>query len=122
MRNTEILLGIVVGGLGVVGLLAGEGRIGGAININLALDLIRIVLGAWLVLAGLRSPEASKRALEVFGIVYLAFFVIGLFSWNMLGLLPSGIGWADQVIHLAGGILALWMAGAMQSRTRIHRA
>lgn len=122
MRNAEITLGILVGGLGIVGLLAGEGKIGGAININLTLDLIRIVLGAWLIYAGMRSPEASKRALEVFGIVYLAFFVIGLFSWNMLGLLPSGLGWADQLLHLGGGILALWMAGAMQSHTRMHRA
>lgn len=121
MRNTEILLGIVVGGLGIVGLLVGEGRIGGAININIVLDLARIVLGAWLIIAGMRSVGASRMALEVFGIVYLAFFVIGLFSPTLLGMLPSGLGWADQVIHLAGGILGLWLAGAMQS-TRIHRA
>lgn len=122
MKNTEIILGILVGGLGVVGLLAGEGRIGGAININVALDVIRIALGAWLVIAGMRSVNASKRALEVFGIAYLAFFVLGLFSPTILGMLPSGIGWADQLIHLAGGVLALWMAGAIESRARMHRA
>lgn len=119
-----ITIGAIIGLLGIIGLFGGEGRImAGAMNIDIALDVIRIVLGAWLIYASMRSVEAERMALEIFGIVYLAFFVLGIFSSNLFGLVPDGLGWLDQTIHLVGGIIGLWLVGAMgASGTRIHRA
>jgi hypothetical protein len=119
-----ITIGIIVGLLGVIGLFGGEGRImAGSMNVDIALDIIRIVLGGWLIIGSMRSVQAERTAMEVFGVAYLAFFILGLFTPTLFGLIPNGFGWLDQTIHLIGGIIGLWLVGALGTTgTRIHRA
>jgi hypothetical protein len=126
MRKTTVgvTIGIIVGLLGVIGLFAGEGRImAESMNVDISLDIIRILLGGWLIYGSMRSVDAEKAAMEVFGVAYLAIFVLGIFSSNLFGLVPHGLGWLDQALHLVGGILGLWLVGALGTTgTRIHRA
>ncbi len=90
--------------LGILGLISGEGRMMGEMNIDIVLDISRIALGGFLVYAGLQSAELSRTALMTFGIAYLGMFLVGLLDPTLLGLAPSGLGTIDQILHLGGGI------------------
>lgn len=106
-KTTAIILGIFVAGLGMMGLLGGEGRMGDSMNINLMLDVVRIVLGSALIISGFGTRDSARTALMFFGIAYLGMFVAGLASPQLFGMTPDGLGWIDQTLHLVGGVLAL---------------
>lgn len=119
-----ITIGSIVALLGVIGLLGGEGKImAGSMNIDITLDIVRILLGGYLIYGSMRSLESEKRAMEVFGVAYLAFFILGLFTPTLFGLVPNGLGWFDQLLHIGGGILGMWLVGAIGTTgSRINRA
>jgi len=96
--------------LGVLGLVMGEQRLWGVMNINIALDLLRIVLGGALIYAATQSDASSRTWLGVFGVVYLGAFVLGLGAPTLFGMLPHGLGSLDQLLHLGGGILGVALA------------
>jgi hypothetical protein len=126
MKKTTagITIGSIVALLGVIGLFAGEGTImSGAMNVDITLDIIRVLLGGYLIYGSMRSLESEKMAMEVFGVAYLAIFILGLFTPTLFGLIPSGLGWFDQLLHIGGGILAMWLVGAIGTTgSRVHRA
>jgi len=106
----SLILGVVVLALGIVGLFSGETQLAQAMNTDFLLDVTRLVLGVVLIWGGLKSVEASHTALSIFGIAYLAMFVLGIASSNLFGLLPHGLGWLDQTLHIGGGLLAFVLA------------
>ena len=115
--TAAINIGAIVIVLGVTGLVSGDGRIGDSMNIDFMLDMTRIALGAILVIGGLKSVEASQIALNIFAVAYLGMFLLGLISPTLFGLVPSGLGLVDQILHFGGGILAIYFAKAY-SQTR----
>ncbi len=121
MKITQIALisGFLVGGLGLLGLVSGDGRMAGEMNIDLMLDITRLGLGALLIFAGLsNSQDQARNALTIFGILYLGMFALGLFSNNLFGILPSRLGMIDQTIHLVGGLAGIYLG--MQAPKKLH--
>lgn len=119
ITTLAVIFGAFVAGLGLVGLMSGEGRIAGeAINVNMLLDVTRIALGAMLVIGGLRSAEAARSAMTFFGFAYLGMFALGLVSPNLFGALPAGLGWIDQLLHSVGGAGALLFSAQSAHRGR----
>lgn len=124
MRITSLamIIGLFVAALGVIGLVSGEGQILEAMNIDLFLDISRIVLGGMLIWGSATSDYASRVTLGIFAVVYLAAFVVGLISPTLYGLLPNGLAWFDQTLNLIGGIATTAMAVSRQLRTVLTRA
>jgi len=110
IHKIAVTIGVIIAALGLVGLVGGEGRMLSEINIDLPLDLIRIVLGAFLIYGGIKSPELSRTSLTIFGVAYLLIFVLGIISYTLFGLLPTGLGWIDQGLHIIGGAIALYFS------------
>jgi len=110
-RRVTQFYAVLVGGLGVIGLLA-SGHILGIINVDGALDITRLVLAAGLVYAGFidQSERTSQVMLTVVGMLYLGIAVAGLISPTLGGLLPSGLTGFDIAFHIVTGGAALAMA------------
>jgi hypothetical protein len=112
---TRVVGGIVLF-LGLMGLMSGETQMF-AMNMDLALDLTRIALGFMLLVSTFMSRRAERTVWAIFGIVYLANFVIALISPTMFGMLPHGYGDFDNTLHFVGGvtglIVAFWPATSM---------
>jgi len=102
--------GIILLVLGVVGLVAGDSFLG--LNTEFIEDVIHIVAGGLLLYAGTRGTDAQAVSwARIFGIVFLIVGVVGFFSKNLFGLLPTvGLGVLDNIVHLAYGVVGLLAA------------
>lgn len=110
ITTATLVLGIFIAFLGLFGLITGEGRVAGEMNIDFLLDIARIGLGALLTFSALHSANASRTALTIFSAAYLGMFVAGILSPTLFGITPNGLGTIDHVLHVAGGILGLFIA------------
>lgn len=117
VRIAQIYTG-VIGLLALVGLFV-DGHLFGLMNVDMMLDLLRVVLVVALVYAAFVSRAASTVAgvLLFVGILYLAMGVAGLFDKTMMAMLPAGLTGFDVVFHLLLGVVATW-AGL---RVRVSR-
>jgi hypothetical protein len=116
VTTLAVIIGLFVAALGIIGLVNGEGRVSDALNINLMLDATRIIVGTFLIIGGLRSPESARNAFTVFGFASLGIFMLGIISPTLFGAIPAGLGWFDQTFHLVGGL-----AGLLFKNMRMHR-
>jgi hypothetical protein len=108
--------------LGIVGLASGETRLFNLMNTDIALDLTRIALGVILLASSYRGVSAEKAAFGLFGIVYLANFLVAFISPTMFGFLPHMYGGLDNLLHLGGGALGLIVAFMPAERTHARHA
>ena len=106
---------VLVGALAVIGIFTGD-RIFDLMNSDVAIDLIRVILAAYLIYAGFvsRTPSAINGVLLLTGLVYVGAGILGLLDSELWGLLPSGLTGFDIGFHLLTGIIAL-IAGARKS-------
>jgi hypothetical protein len=102
--------GLLIGALGIVGLFV-SGHLFEIMNVDLLLDVVRIVLAAWLLYAGMqaRDEHNANLALSVVGILYIGLGIVGLLSPTIFRLLPAGLTGFDIILHLASGALAAWV-------------
>lgn len=102
---------VLIGTLGVVGLFV-SGHLFQIMNVDVALDVTRLVLAALLIYAAFvaRSERLSGTMLMMVGWLYIAMAVAGLFNPTLGGLLPSGLTGFDIAFHLAAGGLAIGTA------------
>lgn len=103
------IYGIVIGALALIGLFV-SGHLFQIMNTDIAIDILRVVLAAYLLYAGFiaKSESMARSALLFTGILYIALGLIGLVSSTIGGLLPSGLTGFDIVFHLATGALATY--------------
>ncbi len=98
--------GIILLVLGVVGLFASLPL---GLNSDRLEDIIHIVAGALLTYAGTRGTDAQAASWsKYFGIIFLVVGVVGFLSKNLFGLLPSGLSFLDNIVHLAYGAVGWW--------------
>jgi hypothetical protein len=114
-------LGAFVFFLGIVGFFMGEGLLSGIMNIDLLLDITRISLGIMLFASSFTTDKYIQIAFMLFGLVYIAHFIIAFLSPTMFGLLPSEYGVIDNVFHITGGLLSLGIAYIGDSRINVRR-
>jgi hypothetical protein len=108
-RTYAQLVGVVLVLLGVIGLLLGEQRLFGLLNVDLLEDLIHLASGGLLIYAGLprRNARFTRGVVGALGAIYLLIGVLGFIIPFLFGLLPHGYSGLDNLIHVALGILNL---------------
>lgn len=80
-------------------------------------NLVHLASGL-LLLAGLGSNRRARRVCRLFGFTYLIVTIVGLADGNdLFGLLP--INAADNVLHAALVLVALWAAAVSKDRRDI---
>ena len=111
-RAYAAVVGVVLLLLGVGGLLLGERYLLGLLNIEVVEDLVHVLSGALLAYVGLgqRDEGVARGVVGVVGIVYLLVGVLGFVVPTLFGLLPRGYTVADNLVHLALGILGIAIA------------
>ena len=109
VRQYAQIVGIVVIVIGVAGLLLGEQRLLGALNIDIMEDIVHLVTGGLLAYVGFArvDPGLVRNVVGGIGVVYLLVGVLGFIAPTLFGLLPSGYSIVDNVIHLALGALGI---------------
>lgn len=117
MRNGVARLYAQLGGpsvllIGIVGLLVGNDPLLGALNIDIAEDLIHLGTGGFLTYLGFgRVDDRTVRVLVgALAAVYLAVGVVSFVEPELFGLIPHEYSGLDNAIHLALGVLGLGAA------------
>jgi hypothetical protein len=106
------IVGLVVLLIGIGGLLLGERSLLGALNIDIAEDVVHIVTGGLLAYLGFTAVNVAtlRTTVGVIGALYLLVGVIGFFAPTLFGLLPHGYSIVDNLVHLALGLVTVLVA------------
>ena len=109
VREYGRVVGVTVVLIGIVGLLLGQKSLFGALNIDIAEDVIHLVTGGLLAYVGFarREDGLARAVVGSIGVVYLLVGAISFLDPNPLGLFPSEYSVLDNLIHLTLGILAI---------------
>ena len=108
VRNYARILGIVLLLVGVLGLVLGN-MLFGLFNSDLLEDIIHLGSGALMAYVGfgLRDNGLARTLVGGLGVVYLLVGLLGFVAPNLFGLIPTGYTLADNLLHLALGILGI---------------
>lgn len=109
-KKTARILGTIVLALAIVGLLAGERQLFNLMNVDAAIDALRIPVAALLLYVGYGrvSNDTLRSALLFVGLLYVGIGFLGWGSPSLFGLLPSRLTGFDVVFHLVAGFIAIW--------------
>jgi len=112
VRDYGKVVGTTVVLIGVVGLLLGQRSLFGALNIDIAEDIIHLLTGGLLAFVGFagRDNGLGRAVVGGIGVVYLLVGAISFAEPNPLGLFPSEYSVLDNLIHVTLGILAIAVA------------
>ena len=112
VRDYGKVVGATVVLIGVVGLLLGQRSLFGALNIDIAEDIIHLLTGGLLAFVGFagRDNGLGRAVVGGIGVVYLLVGAISFAEPNPLGLFPSEYSVLDNLIHVTLGILAIAVA------------
>ncbi|MCR8671858.1 DUF4383 domain-containing protein [Agrococcus sp. HG114] len=128
-RLVATIFGAVYLLVGVLGLFvagpnfAGEegGLLLGVFQVNHLHNIVHLLIGAALLMAGLRSTPAARSTNIAVGAVYLIVGIVGFFlvgtALNILAL-----NTADHILHLASAIVLLGTGLALDRDTTARRA
>jgi hypothetical protein len=123
LRLVARVLGIVVALLAIVGFFIEGQHLLGLMNVDIALDVLRVVIAAALLYAGFGdvTDETIRTILIVVGAMYVLMGVLAFFDATLFGLLPTGFTGFDIGFHLIVGIGAVVLAVMPQrTATTIH--
>lgn len=122
VRNVSQIYAVIVASLALFGLLS-TGHLLELMNVDIAIDLIRVVLAAALIYAGFFSEDekTAKNALFSVGILYVIMGLFGLVNPTLGGLLPSGLTGFDIGFHLLSGSVAVIIATTKHSEVMSTR-
>jgi len=109
VRKYGKVVGVTVVVIGIVGLLLGQKSLLGALNIDIAEDVIHLLTGGLLAYVGFAKPNGglARTIVGGIGVVYLLVGLVSFAEPNPLGLFPSEFSVLDNLIHLSLGILAI---------------
>jgi hypothetical protein len=112
------LLGLYMLAVGLVGLIAGEGTLGGWANVDLAADVFHLVVGATLLLSPhFLSYRLLKSVVGLSGVVLVVLGFAGFIAPTLGGLLSHGLTAIENLLHLVAGGVALAFAAFTSRRT-----
>lgn len=112
-RTVATVLGIVVGLLAIIGFFVEGEHLLGIMNVDLTLDILRLLIAAALLVVGLAPqvpPQATRAAIIVVGGMYVLMGLLAFADPTLFGLLPTGFTGFDIAFHLIVGIAALVIA------------
>jgi hypothetical protein len=118
------LFAILVSALAVLGLFVSDAHLFKVMNVDLPLDIARIVLALVLIYAGFMSDNAqvARGALWLFTVVYLGLAIGGLIDSTLWGLLPTGLTGFDIAFHAGAGLIAAAVAMHMNDKHLVDAA
>ena len=102
-------LGVIILLIGVSGLLLGNRQLFGVLNIDLAEDILHILLGGVLAWVGFgqRDSSLARAVVTAGGAGLVVLGVLGFFRSDLFGLLPSHYSNLDNVTHIILGALSI---------------
>jgi hypothetical protein len=112
-RIVATVLGIVVGLLAIIGFFVEGEHLLGIMNVDLTLDILRLLIAAALLVVGLAPQvpaQATKAVIIVVGAMYVLMGLLAFADPTLFGLLPTGFTGFDIAFHLIVGIAALVIA------------
>jgi hypothetical protein len=112
-RTVATVLGIVVGLLAIIGFFIEGEHLLGIMNVDLTLDILRLLIAAALLVVGLAPQvpaQATKAVIIVVGAMYVLMGLLAFADPTLFGLLPTGFTGFDIAFHLIVGIAALVIA------------
>jgi hypothetical protein len=117
-KRVAQIFGMTVLALAVAGFLSGEGHLLGLMNIDKALDILRMPIAAALLYAGFATNDAQKTnsILLGVGVLYIGMGLFGMISPELFGLLPNGLTGFDVAFHLLTGAVGIMAAIAHEPR------
>jgi hypothetical protein len=118
LRTVARVLGVVVALLALVGFFIEGQHLLGLMNVDIALDVVRVVIAAALLYAGFADVrnEMIRNILIVVGVLYVLMGVLAFVDATLFGMLPTGFTGFDIGFHLIVGIGAILVA-VMPQRT-----
>lgn len=106
-KNSTWILGVVLTLVGIWGYLAGGAPVFGIFAVDGVHNFVHLATGILGILAALGGEKYMKTYLQVFGVIYVIVFLLGVFtSGKVLGLFTSN--GADDVLHLVVAVVALY--------------
>lgn len=118
LRTVARILGIVVALLAIAGFFVEGDHLLGLMNVDLTLDLLRVVIAAALLYVGFGRASASavRTVIIVVGAMYVLMGLLAFADPTLFGLLPTGFTGFDIGFHLIVGLGALVLAFLPASR------
>lgn len=112
LRMIARVLGVVVAVLAIAGFFVEGDHLLGIMNVDLALDVTRVLIAAALLIVGFANvPFAAVRAvLIVVGAMYVLMALVAFASPELGGILPTGFTGFDIAFHLIVGLGSLAVA------------
>jgi hypothetical protein len=119
LRTLARVLGVVVALLAIVGFFIEGEHLLGLMNVDLALDVLRLIIAAALLYVGFGRASASalRGVVVVVGVLYVLMGLLAFIDPTMFGLLPTGFTGFDIGFHLIVGLGSLVIAFMPASRT-----
>jgi hypothetical protein len=110
------VFGVVLLVAGLLGfLLAPNGMLFGILDTDFTQNAIHTIVGIIALIVGFKAVGMARTFFRVIGVVYVLVAVLGFVSGStVLGLMS--VNMADNVLHLAVGVVALWVGFMMKSR------
>lgn len=111
-RLVARILGIVIGLLAIVGFFVEGELLLGIMNVDLALDILRVILAVALLVVGFADVPASavRAVIVIVGALYVLMGLLAFADPTLFGLLPTGFTGFDIGFHLVVGVAALVLA------------
>lgn len=105
------VLGIVLLIIGILGFIPGvttDGALFGTFAVNTAWNIMYIVFGLIGVYVGMSAPASSKTYLQIFGVIYAIWAILGFVYGDdqILGFIANNN--ADNWLHVVIALIALY--------------
>jgi hypothetical protein len=112
LRNIARILGIVVALLAILGFFVEGDHLLGIMNVDLTLDIVRVVIAAALLYVGFAPVGlgAVRAVLIIVGAMYVLMGLLAFADPTLFGLLPTGFTGFDIGFHLIVGLGSLLVA------------
>lgn len=112
LRTTARVLGVLVAVLALAGFFVEGEHLMGFMNVDIALDVMRVIIAAALLYAGFGRTSAGtiRTVLLIVGALYVIMGVIAIIDPTLFGMLPTGFTGFDVAFHLVVGIGSVGVA------------
>lgn len=110
------VFGVVLLVAGLLGFfLAPNGMLFGILDTDFTQNAVHTIAGIIALIVGFKATGMARTFFRVLGVVYVIVAVLGFVSGStVLGLMS--VNMADNVLHLAVGLVAVWVGFMMKSR------
>ena len=121
-RQYAQIVGILLLVLGLGGLVMGERHLLGALNIDIAEDIVHLITGGLLAYVGFaqRDNRMVRNVVGGLGVLFALIGLLGFVAPTLGGMVPSGYTTVDNLTHLVLGVLgiaAAWLMGDRRAAT-----